>query len=207
MACICKSQALGRHGIQPSLAAHAVSSDRLRPLQQHQRASLQKTPQEAHCHAQTEHIQQLQPAICTMLEGEDSRNLGHQMHNVLVVHKEVANDAAEAQDEDGCHALKRQAQPNADHGCKATASAISLLGEGCTHSSHQLLQLPHTGPAWASPCPVWVCILDLRLLASRCSLHWKIQGTQRCRWGGQCVPCLMSWRSCGSPPPAYCQHV
>ena len=32
MVYICKSQALGRHGIQPSMAAHAVSSDRLRPL-------------------------------------------------------------------------------------------------------------------------------------------------------------------------------
>ena len=95
------------------------------------------------------------------------------MHNVRIVHKEVANDAAEAQDEDGCHALKAQAQPDADHGCKATATAISTLIEGCTHSSHQQRQLPHTEPAWTSFCLIWLCMKDHRLLASRCSLHWK----------------------------------
>ena len=84
------------------------------------------------------------------------------MHNVLVVHKEVANDAAEAQDEDGCHALEAQAQPNADHGCKATATAISTVSQRCTHNSHQLLQLPCMGPAWEVSCLVQLAIVDLR---------------------------------------------
>ena len=61
--------------------------------------------------------------------GRGSRNLGHQLDDVRVVDKEVADDAAEAQDEDGRHALEAQAQPDADHGCMATAASVNALSE------------------------------------------------------------------------------
>jgi hypothetical protein len=40
------------------------------------------------------------------------------MDHICIVHEQVAQHIAEAQDETGCHAFKHQTQPNADDGCK-----------------------------------------------------------------------------------------
>ena len=58
------------------------------------------------------------PASQAVEKWRGLRNLGHQVHHVCIVHKQVAQHISEAQDETGCHALKHQAQPDADDGCR-----------------------------------------------------------------------------------------
>ena len=56
----------------------------------------------------------------------DSRQLGHQMDDVRVVNKQVAQCVAESQDQARSHALKHQAQPDADHRCRKHSTSVII---------------------------------------------------------------------------------
>jgi hypothetical protein len=69
------------------------------------------------------------PASQAVERWRGSRNLGHQVHHVCIVHKQVAQHIAAAQDETGCHTLEHQAQPDADDGCRHRTMIMLLTSE------------------------------------------------------------------------------